>query len=105
MNSVSLYLIAGAVQVVAIAVGVLAYRQQQHEAKSDKTEIISRQDSSTEKILLALREKNRSLSDSLWDKYPFGYVLFGGERGDFAALPFTREIFRSKQIGAKLKLL
>jgi hypothetical protein len=26
----------------------------------------------------------------LWERYPFGYVLFGGEGGDIVALPFYK---------------
>lgn len=43
-----------------------------------------------DELLKALRDHNKSLREKLWDKYPSGYVLFGGEGGNIVSLPFYR---------------
>jgi len=43
-----------------------------------------------DQLLQSLRDHNKSLREKLWEKYPFGYVLFGGEGGDIVSLPFYR---------------
>ena len=90
MSSVSLYILAGIASIAAILLGMFAYKQQQSEATADKDQIISHQTGSTERIIAALKERNKSLREALWEKYPFGYALFGGEGGDIAALPFYK---------------
>jgi hypothetical protein len=39
-------------------------------------------------IMRALKERNKSLKDTLWEKYPFGYVLFGSADGNIVSMPF-----------------
>jgi hypothetical protein len=90
MSSVSLYVVASIVQIAAIALFALAYKQQQRETRSDTQAIISHQTASTDKIVAALTERNKSLREKLWERYPFGYVLIGGEGGDIVALPFYK---------------
>jgi hypothetical protein len=90
MSSVSLYVLAGVAQIIAIALGVFAYRQQQGETRADTQAIIAHQTSSTERILAALEKRSKSLRETLWARYPFGYVLFGGEGGDIVAMPFYK---------------
>lgn len=104
MNSVSLYLLAGLAQIIAIALGVFAYRQQQDETRADRDQIIAHQTTSTERIIAALRERNKSLRELLWDRYPFGYVLFGGEGGDIAALPFYKGDLQVEADWSKTKI-
>ena len=90
MSSVTLYFVASAVQIAAFALFAIAYRQQQGETRSDTQAIISQQTASTDRILEALTERSKSLREKLWERYPFGYVLFGGEGGDIVALPFYK---------------
>jgi hypothetical protein len=55
MSSVSLYVLAGVVQIAPILLGVFAYKQQQSEARSDTRAIISHQTTSTDRIVAALK--------------------------------------------------
>ena len=90
MTSVSLYVLAGVVQIAPILLGVFAYKQQQSEARSDTRAIISHETTSTDRIVAALKERNKSLREALSKRYPLGYVLFGSESGDIVALPFYK---------------
>ena len=55
-----------------------------------KREIVAHQDNSTERILEALRARDKSLKDQLWERYPYGYVLLGSHEGDVVSLPVYR---------------
>jgi hypothetical protein len=41
-------------------------------------------------ILTQLKEHDKANHERLWNRYPFGYILFGGLCGDYVALPFNR---------------
>src|SRR5258706_10823341 len=41
-------------------------------------------------VMRALANHNKSLKDELWEKYPFGYVLFGSSGGDIVSMPFYK---------------
>ena len=45
---------------------------------------------STERLVALLKEHNKTNHEELWKRYPFGYVLFGGQGGNLVALPFNR---------------
>jgi hypothetical protein len=57
---------------------------QNSDAQSTKlTDIQSTQ----RELLAALAAREKSIEASLWDEFPFGYVLFGTDRGDLLSLP------------------
>ncbi len=51
-----------------------------------------KQDARHAELRALLIEKQKSLGDQLWNKFPFGYILFGGAKeGDRVALPFRKK--------------
>ena len=76
--------------VFAGAIGIYSGIFPSKDIADAKREITTHQDSSTERILAELRERNKSLKDQLWERYPYGYVLLGGNQGDVVSLPVYR---------------
>lgn len=84
MQFYTVVIVGALFQIGAIVCTVIATRMNQKEGDARHAEIISYQ----ERAELLLVQRNKSLREKLWEKYPFGYVLFGSSEGNIVSLPF-----------------
>jgi hypothetical protein len=61
MSSISLYVLGSVASVTALVLFAFAYKQQQVEARSDTQAIITHQTTSADRIVAALKDRNKSL--------------------------------------------
>ncbi len=80
----AIIVIGAILQVGAIVCTIVATRMTQREQDTRHAEIISNQ----QRTELLLVHRNKSLRDKFWERYPFGYVLFGSDEGNIVSLPF-----------------
>ncbi len=88
MNSIQLYSIAGALAVGATIFTTLGWIANKREQGKSSAALNSQLDSVKSDIISRLEERNRSKQDQLRERYPYGYVLFGGEGGNMVMMPF-----------------
>jgi uncharacterized protein HemX len=63
--------------------------QEQQREIAEQSRLLQEQKSTIDKVYIELlRDKETRLSDELWKKYPYGYMLFGTVDQNFIHLPY-----------------
>ena len=88
MTSIHYYLIAGAFAVCATVFTTLGWVANKREQGKSSATLSAKVESLKSEITARLDQRNRSIQDQLREKYPYGYILFGGQGGDMVTMPF-----------------